>query len=203
MNTERREEKEMSSITIKIPEWIDSICVTPVLLYRKLKYGHFFRKIPLGEGRFTIVEPCDFYRLNNFHWTITGDGEHIYAIRNVIKSGAKTTAMRLHREIMNSPKGLLVDHRNNDTLDNRRANLRVATHSQNNFNCRKRKNTSSRFIGVSFDKHKVVWTAYISFHRKRMWLGCFKTEFDAARAYDVAARMYHKEFARLNFPDQS
>jgi hypothetical protein len=189
----------MTTIQIKVPNWLDSICVTPVLLYRKLKYGHFFRKIPLGEGRFTIVEPRDFYWLNNFNWTITGNDEHIYAVRNVIKSGAKTTAVRLHREIMNSPKGLLVDHRNGDTLDNRRTNLRVATHSQNCFNCRKRKNTSSRFIGVSFNKHKIMWAAYISFHRKRIWLGHFKTEIEAAKAHDEAAKKHHGEFARLNF----
>ena len=192
----------MSSITIKVPNWLDKICAWPAMVYRRRKYGCAYRRIPLGEGRFTIVEPCDFYWLNNFHWTITGNDEHIYAVRNVIKSGAKTTAIRLHREIMNSPKGLLVDHRNNNTLDNRRANLRLATHSQNCFNCRKRrKNTSSRFIGVSFDKHKVVWTAYISFHRKRIWLGCFETEIEAAKAHDEAAKKYHGEFARLNFPD--
>jgi len=187
------------NLTINVPNWLDRIFTCPLLTYRLLRYGYPFRKIPLGEGRFTIVDQKDFYWLNNFHWTVTGNDEHIYAVRNVIKSGAKTTALRLHREIMNSPKGLIVDHKNNNTLDNRRANLRVATHSQNNFNCRKRKNTSSRFIGVSFDKHKTVWTAYISFHRERIWLGCFKTEIDAAKAHDQAAKKYHGEFARLNF----
>jgi hypothetical protein len=101
---------------------------------------------------------------------------------------------------MNVPPGILVDHRNGDTLDNRRTNLRLATCSQNSCNRQKTKSkTSSRFIGVSFDKHKVVWTAYISFHRKRIWLGCFKTEIAAAKAHDEAAKKYHDEFARLNF----
>ena len=91
--------------------------------------------------------------------------------------------LSLHREIMNPPAGLLVDHKNGNPLDNRRANLRLATHSQNQ--CNKPKistKTSSRFIGVHFRKSSARWVATIRNQGKKTWLGSFKTEIDAAKA---------------------
>jgi hypothetical protein len=194
----------MTTIRIKVPNWLDFIFTCPLLTCRLLRYGYPFRKIPLGEGRFTIVEPRDFYWLNNFHWTITGDGEHIYAVRNIINARGKTMIIRLHREIMNAPKGLLVDHKNSDTLDNRRANLRLATHSQNQFNKRKTKTkASSQYVGVHFDKSRGQWGARIKHGNKSIWLGRFDSEIDAAKAYDEAAKKYHGEFARLNFTESA
>ena len=109
--------------------------------------------------------------------------------------------VRLHRLIMNEPRGRVVDHENGNSLDNRSVNLRVATRSQNLFNSCKRKNTSSRFVGVCLDKRYRLWEAYITHRRKKMFLGYFKNEVDAARAYDKAAKKYRKDFARLNIPD--
>ncbi len=191
----------MSTINVTIPNWLDRICVTPVLLYRKLKYGHSFRKIPLGDSMFTIVDPHDFYWLNNFHWYAEGQDIHIYAIRNIIKPGCKSRSMRLNREIMDAPDGLLVDHRNRNTLDNRRENLRLATNSQNQFNKAKTsRKTSSRFVGVFLEKCTGRWIAKVTVNRERVWSGRFDSEIDAAKAYDAAAKKYHGEFARLNFP---
>ncbi len=190
----------MTAIQIKVPNWLDKICVLPLLLYRKLKYGHPFRKIPLGEGKYALVDQQDFYWVNNFHWCINGRGEQFYAVRNILTKHGKTKLVRLHREIMKPPAGLLVDHHNCDTLDNRRENLRLATPAQNMQNRRKRKNTSSQFIGVSFHKNSKVWVVQIVHNGKHIWLGRFDSEIEAAKAYDEAARKYHGEFARLNFP---
>jgi hypothetical protein len=96
----------------------------------------------------------------------------------------------------------LVDHINTDSLDNRRANLRLATPSQNSCNSRRDKsNTYSRYRGVSFSKRKQKWFAAIRANGKKMWLGYFETEIDAAKVYDDAAKKYHKEFAMLNFKE--
>jgi len=190
-----------AKLTITIPEWLDRICACPVSAYRRLKYGYSFRRIYLGEGKFTIVDPQDYYLLKNFNWWVKGNGTNLYAARNSITSTLRNKTVYLHRQIMNPPPDLVVDHKNCDSLDNRRANLRLATHQENMRNRRKRKNTSSQYIGVSFDKQRNKWIAYIRYMGKKIFLGRFDSEIDAARAYDAAAKKYNIEFARLNFPE--
>jgi hypothetical protein len=188
------------NLTIGIPEWLDRICVWPVMVYRRMKYGYPFRKMYLGEEEWTIVEPGDYYRLGHFRWHLSGNKNIFYAVRDV-KRCARIRHISLHREIMESPAGLLVDHRNGDTLDNRRSNLRLATHAQNTHNRRKtRTKTSSRFIGVYYDKRTGRWAAKIKNQERCKWLGRFESEIEAGKAYDEAAKKYHGEFARLNFP---
>ncbi|MGA2092078.1 MAG: acyl-CoA dehydratase activase [Sedimentisphaerales bacterium] len=191
------------SLTIGIPIWLDRICVWPVLLYRKIKYGYTFRRIYLGEGVWTILDQQDYYRLRDFKWWARGNGTNLYAVRSTITAPGKTMITSMHREIMNAPSGMLVDHIHGDTLNNRRSELRLATHSQNMMNRRKTKSkTSSRFIGVSFSKRCGKWGVIIRWRHKRKWLGWFENEIDAAKAYDEAAKKYHGVFARLNFPEK-
>ena len=186
--------------SISIPVFIDLLFVWPVLLYRLLKYKYTFRKIPLGQGQFTKVDPFDYYRFCRFNWYIGGHGTKFYAVRTVITADNKLKTLRLHREIMNAPKGRVVDHKNGASLDNRMDNLRIATQAQNMQNRKKRKNTSSRYIGVWFDKDRSNWNCRITHRGRKIWLGRFDNEIDAAKAYDAAARRYRGEFARLNFP---
>jgi hypothetical protein len=169
--------------------------------YRRRKYGETFRRINLGEGEFTLVDSRDYYRLGRFKWSVAGgDDGKMYAARILRKTVCgRIKTMYLHREIMNAPKGLLVDHKNSNSLDNRRSNLRLATASQNMQNVAKKKNTSSRFIGV-YLKSDGKWGGQIKREGKKKWLGSFDSEINAARAYDAAAREYHGEFARFNFP---
>jgi hypothetical protein len=192
------------NLTIGIPVWLDKICVWPLLLYRKHKYGSSFRRIDIGEGEWTIVDVEDYYRYGRFKWSLVGTGKNLYAVRNVKVGPRRTKIVRLHREIMSAPRGILVDHRNNNGLNNLRSNLRLATHSQNQCNKRKtRSKTSSKFRGVYFDKRRAQWQAYIRYNGKRTYLGKFSDETEAARAYDRAARECHKEFARMNFPEEN
>jgi hypothetical protein len=186
--------------TINVPEWVDRICAWPVVWYRKRRYGYTFRRIGLTDGQFSIVDEGDYYKLNNLGWCAKVSRGHIYAMRFVEDGKKGTKTLSLHREIMEAPAGLLVDHKNRDTLDNRRDNLRLATRFQNGVNSRIDKtNTTSQFRGVRFRKKSGRWVANIRTEGKKVWLGSFDNEIDAARAYDEAAKKYHGEFARLNF----
>ena len=189
----------MASITIKVPNWLDRICAWPVVMYRKWKDGEAYRRIGLTDGKFAVVDEEDYYRLGNFGWCARTSFGKTYAIRFVDMPKRGAVMISMHREIMNHPKGLLVDHRNRNTLDNRKENLRLATHSQNSFNRQKTKSkTSSQYMGVSFDKRRGLWVVKINHNNKSIWLGRFNSEIDAAKAYDEAAKKYHGEFARLN-----
>jgi hypothetical protein len=174
------------------------------MLYRQWKYGYTFRKIYLGEGEWTILEPRDYYRLRHFKWFLFGNKSNFYAVRSIKVGTGKTKMAYLHRDILMPSEGLVVDHKNGDSLDNRRANLRLATRSQNSCNSRRDKSkASSRFRGVIFEKHSGLWLARIKCHGKQIGLGRFTNEIDAANAYDEAAKKYHGDFARLNFPEEN
>ncbi len=203
----------MTTVRIKVTNLLDCIFIWPVMLYRLYKYGYTFRRIHLGEGVWTIVEPRDYYTLKNYNWYFGGNGKQFYAFRNIKIAPGKSKMVSMHRQLMQSQLNavrstlnakLVVDHINNDSLDNRRANLRLATAAQNACNRKKiSSNTSSKYIGIYFEKRTGRWTVKIRANGKRLWLGRFNSELDAALAYDRAAIKYHGEFAKLNFPDNS
>lgn len=107
----------------------------------------------------------------------------------------------MHRLVMNAGPGTIVDHKNHNTLDNRKANLRFCTRSQNLANQRLVRGGSSRFKGVCLvpNHTKRKWSAYITLNKKRKSLGYYETEEEAAAAYDAAAIELFGEFAYLNF----
>ena len=110
--------------SINVPNWLDRIVAFPLLTYRRLRFGYPFRRIRLMEGKFTIVDPADFYRLNSFNWLICGKNDNLYAARLIPMRTGWLKTILMHKEILNAPSGLLVDHRNANSFDNRRANLR-------------------------------------------------------------------------------
>jgi HNH endonuclease/AP2 domain len=107
----------------------------------------------------------------------------------------------LHRMILMPGRGVQSDHRNGDTLDNRRSNLRKCDHRQNQWNTGRKRNGTSKYKGVTLTKWG--WEARIRCGEKRPYLGLFESERGAAMAYDAAARKFHGEFARLNFPEEN
>lgn len=91
------------------------------------------------------------------------------------------------------PPDLEIDHINRDRSDNRITNLRLATRADN---ARYRKPIrGANYKGVSFDKSKGAWRAYIGVNGRREWIGTFKTEDAALCAYIRRARKLHGEFA--------
>jgi hypothetical protein len=100
----------------------------------------------------------------------------------------------MHRLLMAAPSGLCVDHIDGNTLDNRRANLRLATHSENLRNMKRKKNNRSGYRGVHRVRNR--WCAQITCNRKVRTLGTFATAEEAHEAYVKAATELHGEFAR-------
>ena len=191
-----------ATITITIPFWLDLIFVWPILLYRRWKYGYTYRRINLGEGLWAIVDWNVYYRICIYKWHAMGKRGLFYAVRKVKISETEIITMSMHRKIMNAPDDLLVDHQNRNKLDNRLANLRLATFSENMCNrIRDKSKASSKYIGVSFNKRSKRWVCRIGHDSKSIWLGTFDNEIDAAKAYDEAAKKYHAQFAQLNFPE--
>ncbi len=92
----------------------------------------------------------------------------------------------------------VIDHIDLNPLNNRLDNLRAATHTLNNANMPKRKNTSSKYKGVNFHKHHGTWQAQIRKDGKYTALGSYKLEIEAAAAYDKAAKEIFGSFARIN-----
>jgi hypothetical protein len=121
-----------------------------------------------------------------------------------VSTRAKGKKIYLHRFLLEAPHDQKVDHRNDDPLDNRKANLRLATHQQNMFNCRKRaiykgKLTTSAFKGVTWDRSRGRHMAQIMKNGINHYLGHFMEERSAAIAYDRAALEMFGEFAQTNF----
>ena len=174
-----------------------------LLLYRRVRYGYAFRLIRMGQPRYAKVDPGDYERLRGYEWLARKGRNSFYALRRAARGkGGKEGIIYMHREVIEVGEGEVVDHINHDGLDNRGENLRAATASQNMCHRKKRSGaTHSKYKGIYRRKKIGKWQAQITFEKKRICLGHFGDEIEAAEAYDRAAMKYHGDFASLNFPD--
>ncbi len=145
----------------------------------------------------TLIDDSDYTKVSGFVWRVANtSGGKSYIVTNF-----NSRLRYLHRFIMQAKDGQHIDHINGNTYDNRRDNLRFATHAENTRNCSKCKTGrgSSKYKGVSLDKTK--WRARITFNANTETIGYFKDEVEAANAYDKKAIELFGDFAKLNFPE--
>ncbi len=137
----------------------------------------------MAQPQYAKVHPANYERLRKYEWFAQKGKNCFYARGRLATSKGKGRLTYMHQEIIEVPKGMVVDHINHDGMDNRRANLRAATWAQNMRNRKKFSNSSSsKYKGVSWRKKTRKWEVLITFERKRIFLGCFRSEIDAAKA---------------------
>lgn len=143
--------------------------------------------VPLTKGKFALVDAADAWVLQS-PWSTHDAG---YATRRENKK-----VIYMHRQILAAEDGLEVDHIDGDGLNNRRSNIRFATHQQNLQN-QKARGGSSSFRGVAWDRHRAKWRASVRLGGVR-WQRRFDSELEAAEAYNVKAAETFGAYARLN-----
>jgi hypothetical protein len=181
------------------PRWpgqLHDVPGTPCSNYRPrlAEPARAVKRIPLSDGHYAIVDAADYEALSQYHWHFCGGG---YAARC-----EKGKRVLMHRQIMQPPKGMFVDHIDGNRANNCRSNLRTCTPAENQRNQRKRRGSASVFKGVGYLKGSDKCHAKLVFEGKTVWLGHFEHEVQAARAYDRAAVEHFGEFANLNFPEE-
>jgi hypothetical protein len=92
----------------------------------------------MAQPKYAKVDPADYKRLRKYEWSAIKKGKIYYVRRNIPLAAGKEKLIYLHQEIIDVPHGMVADHINHNPMDNRKANLRAATYSQNICNRRKR-----------------------------------------------------------------
>lgn len=149
------------------------------------------REVPLTQGKSALVDDQDYPAVSKHKWWLGPRGR--YACRQV---GRRTIYM--HCDILDKPDGMEIDHINNDTLDNRRENLRICDHKTNRANSKLSSNNTSGYKGVVYSKRYGNWSAKLKINGKAVHLGTFDSPESAAKAYDNYALKVWGEYANPN-----
>lgn len=150
-----------------------------------------------APGVKALVDDADYGYFSQWNWYVDSKG---YAKRDTEVAGRRFS-WKLHRMVAAVPDGIIVNHINGNPLDNRRANLRTVTPRQNCLNRTARK--GRKYKGVYKNAKAATYTARIISNGKHIYLGSFRDEIEAAKAYDAAAKEHHGEYAKLNFPESN
>jgi hypothetical protein len=151
------------------------------------------KEIKLSRGKIALVDDEDFDYLNQWKWFASKGRNTYYAGRS---SKIKNNRW-MHRLIMKTPENLQVDHIDHNGLNNQKSNLRNCTNTENLFN--RNKNFKSKYKGVHYNYKKRTYIVQLKAFGYNVYTSEFKNAEKAARKYDEMAKIYHGEFANLNF----
>jgi hypothetical protein len=152
--------------------------------------------VPLTQGLVAVIDASDVALVRGMKWAAVLQYRVHYAVTSVL-DGGKRRILPMHRLLMGQPKGKGIDHIDSNGLNNRKANLRVASVSENARNTGRKASNSSGVKGVSWRADRQKWQVHIRVDGKRLSLGHYTELADAAAAYAEAATKFHGEFARL------
>lgn len=150
------------------------------------------KEIALSQYKVTVVDDEDYEYLSQWKWYASCERGRWYAAR---RNPDTPGIIKMHRVIMNTPYDLEVDHKDWNGLNNQKNNLRNCTHAENNQN---KKDTGNGYQGVFKNTNAATFMARIVVNYKPLYLGSFKTQRDAALAYNRAALIYFGSNAKLN-----
>jgi len=164
--------------------------------YFFVMYGVAF--VALTKGYWMMVDWFDLPIIALFRWCVATSLGKVYVTTSV--PGAKPRKqVYLHRLLLGITDGKVkVDHSDGSGLNNKRSNLRRATHAENMHNQKLNIKSTTGFKGVSPAKEAGQFQSYIHVNGKMIYLGCRPTAEQAAALYDAAAIKYHGAFARTN-----
>jgi hypothetical protein len=152
--------------------------------------------IPLTLGQKALIDAEDLPLVAPFQWFAKRCRNTYYAARNLPRRDNGTRPqVKMHRAILGVSDDAVVDHRDGNGLDNRRQNLRHATHSQNAANARRRADNTSGHAGVSWSRTDGKWLVRLG-NGGRFYVGLFTDKKDAVAAYEEAARKRYGEYSR-------
>lgn len=158
--------------------------------------GDGTHRVPLTRGKYALIDSADAAYVGQWNWCAwVGRDRKWYAVRTE-HHGARSRTVRMHRVLLGDPPVEMdVDHRNGDSLNNRRSNIRLATRAQNAMNQRRSRVNTSGYKGVSWYARHGQWGVRIVVGGRTHFLGLYRDPAEAHAAYCEAAVRLHGEFA--------
>ena len=160
--------------------------------------GDDMKLIPLTQGKFAMIDDKDYKLLSQFKWYASKSHYGGYVAQHSYIENKRHRTILMHRMITDALPNMTVDHKNHNRLDNQKHNLRVCTNAQNNYNRGPKRNSTSKYKGVYLLKQSNNWCSQITKKGKIEYLGTFKTQEDAAKAYDKVALELFGNYAYIN-----